>query len=128
MDFTVIDTYLHNLFYSDPYTSIESVDDRQKLVFTANEMLLNFYDESLLTDKLIAKQALYMAEGEGEEFALFKRQGVKSMGLDGMNFTFDLNNIAPDVQAAVSKTLVERAAEEAAEHAKNKRAGIGRLI
>jgi len=124
MDFTEIDQYLHNLYYSEPYTSIESAEDRQKLVFTANEMLLNFYDESLLTYKLVAKQALYMAEGEGEEFAMFKRHGVKSMGLDGMTFTFDLNNISPDVQAAIEKTLANQAEEEA----KNKRAGIGRLI
>jgi hypothetical protein len=128
MDFTEIDQYLHNLYYSDPYTSINLAEDRQKLVFTANEMLLNFYDQSLLDNKLIAKQALYMAEGEGEEFALFKRQGVKTMGLDGMNFTFELNNISPDVQAAVSRKLAEIAAAEAAEQAKNKRAGIGRLI
>jgi hypothetical protein len=111
MDFVLVDTYLHSLAYTDHYTLLPE-EDREKIAFTANEMLLNYYSEPLVTSKIIALQTLYMIEGEGDEFAKMKRQRVKSFGLKGISFSFDQtggeSSISPDVIALIeqaSKTI-----------------------
>ena len=119
MDFTAVDDYLHKLDYTEPYTSLE-IEDREKKAFTANEALLRRFDEEIITDKTVALQTIYMIEGEDEEFAKFKRHGVKSMGLSGMSFTFDGSNISPEVIELIEK-----------EQSKSKQRGsaaIGRLV
>lgn len=119
MDFTAVDDYLHKLDYTEPYTSLE-ITDREKKAFTANEMLLRRFDEEVITDKAIALQTIFMIEGESEEFAKFKRHGVKSMGLSGMSFSFDGSNISPEVVALIEKEMNKT---------KNKgSAAIGRLV
>ncbi|OKL36996.1 hypothetical protein [Domibacillus mangrovi] len=102
MVFSEIDAYLHSLFYTDAYTELPA-DIREKIAFTAEDMLINHYDEALLTPKIIGIQTLYMIEGEAEEFAKFKRHGVKSLGLKGMSFSFEGGNISPEVVALIEK-------------------------
>ena len=78
-----------------------AADVQDKIVFGSFEMLRRRFGAAVITDEMTALQSLYMAEGEGQEFAMFKRQGVKSMGLDGMSFSFDGNNISPEVIALI---------------------------
>jgi hypothetical protein len=113
MDFTAVDDYLHQLHYTDHYTEL-ILEERERNVFTAEEMLKNHFDEKYLTVKVIALQTLYMIEGEEEEFAKFKRQGVKSFSIKGMSFSFEGSNISPEVTALIKKV--------------QGRASIGRLI
>lgn len=106
MDFTTVNDYLESRSYTEPYTELdESI--RRKIVFTAEDMLTSHYDEVLLTPKMVGLQALYLIEGEGEEFAKFKRHNLKSVGLKGMLFSLDgTNSISPEVQ-----TLIQRVQE-----------------
>lgn len=104
MEFAEVNVYLENRAYTEPYTDLEE-PVRKKMVFTAHDVLTSHYDDSLLTAKMVGLQALYMIEGEAEEFAKFKRHNVKSLGLKGMSFSFDGENaISPEV-----KTMIERA-------------------
>lgn len=121
-DFASVDTYLQTLAYTDVYKE-KSEEDRRSITFTAYDKLLSYYDDIYLTPKIIGLQTVYMIEGEEEEFAKFKRQGVKSMGLSGMSFTFDITQqISPEVA-----TLIAREKEKEAE-AKPTGARVGRLI
>jgi hypothetical protein len=102
MNFQEVDEYLHKLHYTEHYTELD-VTLREKIAFTANEMLLSYFDSEYITTKVVALQTLYMIEGEAEEFAKFKRHGVKSMGVSGMSFSFDSSTISPDVIALIQK-------------------------
>ncbi|MFD2924172.1 hypothetical protein [Halobacillus naozhouensis] len=118
MDFTAIDDYLHKLYYADHYTELEE-SVREKITFTANEMLERHLETELITDKIVGLQSLYMIEGESEEFAMFKRQGVKNMKVGDLSFSFDNpNNISPEVVAIIKKKKAKSGVQ----------AGIGRLI
>ncbi|MCK1982227.1 MULTISPECIES: hypothetical protein [Peribacillus] len=119
MAFIEIDEYLHKLHYTKHYTDLP-VDLREKIAFTAEEMLKNHFDETLLSDKIIALQTIYMIEGEDEEFAKFKRQGVKSMKVDEISFSFDTGNISPEVISIIAKVTETTKSST--------RAYVGRLI
>ena len=119
MTFEEVDAYIQSLYYNDRYMELEP-DVRQKVVFTAGEMLLSHYDEAYITPKAQALQTLYMIEGESEEFALFKRQGVKSVGLKGLNLSFDGGTISPEAIAVIEKTIADKG--------KKGRTSVGRLI
>jgi len=62
-------------------------------------------------------QTIYMIEGEAEEFAMFKRQGVKSMKVEDISFSFESGNISPEVITILTKATT-----------KTTRAYVGRLI
>jgi hypothetical protein len=97
-----IEAYIAQLPYNDPFTSLPA-ELREQIVFGSLGMLRRRFGEAILTVEMAALQSLYVAEGEGEEFAKFKRQGVKSMGMDGMSFSFEGGNISPEVTALVEQ-------------------------
>lgn len=102
-----IEAYIIKLPYNEPFTSLPA-EMRESIVFGSWEMLRRRFGVDLLDTEMAALQSLYVAEGEKEEFAKFKRQGVKSMGMDGMSFSFDGGNISPEVVALVeTKTRLE---------------------
>ncbi|MEE3895320.1 hypothetical protein [Priestia megaterium] len=102
-EFELVNAYLESIKYTDVYTE-KSMEDREKLVFTAYDKLTNFYDEKYLTPKVIGLQTVYMIEGEEEEHAMFKRQGVKSMNVEGISFSYDLTQqISPDVVEIITR-------------------------
>ncbi|MCP3026607.1 hypothetical protein [Halobacillus sp. A5] len=107
MEFAEVDEYLHKLHYTDVYTTLDE-EDRERVVFTSKEMLKRHYDEDLLSTEAVALQSIYLVEGESEEFSKFKRHGVKSMGLSGMSFSFEGNNISPEVVALIEKQQVSK--------------------
>ncbi|MED3974607.1 hypothetical protein P4639_14535 [Priestia megaterium] len=119
-DFALVDTYLQNLAFTESYKE-KSEEDRRLISFTAYDCLLSFYADKYLTPKVIGKQTMYMIEGEAEEFAKFKRQGVSSMGLKGMSFSFDITkHVSPE-----SIALIEQAQ---ALEVKPSGARVGRLV
>lgn len=83
---------------NEPFFKLDP-PDRVRFAYAAAGMLRRRYGAAGITVETVALQVLHMAEGEGEEFAKFKRQGVKSMGMDGMSFSFDGTNISPEVVA-----------------------------
>lgn len=118
--FAEVDAYLQLLSYTDVYKQKE-LTDREQAVFTAYEKLTSYYDDIYLTPKVIGLQTVYMIEGEQDDHALFKRQGVKSMQVEDLSFTYDITQqISPDVVR-----IIER---EQAKEAKPSGARVGRLI
>ncbi|MFY2248464.1 hypothetical protein ACOSZH_01135 [Priestia megaterium] len=102
-EFELVNAYLESIKYTDVYTG-KSMEDREKLVFTAYDKLTNFYDTKYLTPKVIGLQTVYMIEGEEEEHAMFKRQGVKSMKVEDITFSYDITQqISPDVIEVIAR-------------------------
>ncbi|OCA87297.1 hypothetical protein [Pseudobacillus wudalianchiensis] len=103
--FTDVDTYLFSLAYTEQYQEFD-VLEREKRVFTAYELLTTYYPADILTPKIIALQTKYMIEGEEDEYAKYKRQGIKSLGVKGISLSFDDKStaIAPDVIALIEQT------------------------
>lgn len=97
-----IENYINQLPYNSAFTELDS-ETRQKVAFGAWEMLRRRYGSDVITNEMAALQALYIAEGESQEFAMFKRQDVKNMGLDGMSFSFGTGNISPEVIAMIEQ-------------------------
>lgn len=100
MDFASIDAYLRKLHSNDTYAELQP-GAQQSVVFTATELLTDYFGLAKLTDRIVALQVLYMLEGEGQEFEMLKRQGVKSYNTGGtsVSFTDDASGIAPAVLA-----------------------------
>lgn len=98
MDFSVINAYLQKLHYAAPYKKLEQ-QAQESIVFEAQELLKDHFDESKLNERAIALQVLFMIEGEEEEYAKLKRHGVKSYSVKGVSVTFEGHNISPDVMA-----------------------------
>ncbi|MED4399777.1 hypothetical protein [Metabacillus fastidiosus] len=120
MEFTLVDEYLGKLAYTDDYLALP-LEQREKLVFTANETLLNYYSSDVISVKAVALQTKYMFEGEEDEFAKYKRQGVKSLGLKGISLTMDKTGGNTEISPAVI-ALIEQ------EQGAGGGAFIGRLI
>ena len=88
--------------YNEPFLELTE-DMKARVVYGSWNMLRRRFGADIITTEMAALQALYVAEGEGEEFAKFKRQAVKSMGLEGMSFSFGEGNISPEVLALVEQ-------------------------
>lgn len=91
-----VKAYLDKMSGTDAYAALTDAD-KGKAIFSATEALLDRYDGEQITPRAAALQTLYMLEGDSEEFAMMKRQGVKSMSVKGVSVTFDGTDIAPAV-------------------------------
>lgn len=104
MDFQLVEEYIDRLPYTDAYTELD-LPLREKLAFSASEMLRRRFPTAVINDEMVALQALYIAKGEGEEFMIMKEQGVKSFTIEGMSFTFDGTMTSPEVAAMIDFQL-----------------------
>ena len=97
--FADVDAYLNLITGAENYTSLTTTE-RQKLVFTAYELLSLTYSEPLLSTKVVAYQALYMADAMADEaeaatteetavLQTIRKAGAKSYTLDDVSVTFD---------------------------------------
>lgn len=99
-------TAVNELIEAMPFPgSYLELDDaiKPKLVTECWNMLRRRYGAAVITDEMVALQTVYIAEGEKEEFAKFKRQSVKSMNVEGLSFSFDLNHVSPEVVALIDQ-------------------------
>lgn len=103
-----IEAYIDRLPNNSAFTELPQ-EVKDKVVFGSYEMLRRRYGAAVITSEMAALQTLYAAEGEKEEFAKFKRQGVKSFGMEGMNFSFEMTHISPEVLALVELIQAEEA-------------------
>jgi flagellar biosynthesis protein FlhB len=80
-----------------PFNSL-TPEEQEKQIFSATELLTDYYKESLLTVRAVALQVLFILEAEGEEFARLKRHGVQSMSTKGTSVTFSrVDQLSPAV-------------------------------
>lgn len=94
--FETVNEYLNKLHNADSYVELEKYKQIQ-LVFTAEELLKDYFPSVELTDRAVALQVLYTLEGEDEEYSKLKRHGVKSFSTKGVSVTFEGAGISPDV-------------------------------
>lgn len=83
------------------FDELEAVQ-QDKAVFSAHETLIDVYGSTLLNERAIGLQALYMIEGEEEEYARLKRHGASSLNAGGTSVNFTESgqiDIAPSVKA-----------------------------
>lgn len=112
-----IKAYIEQLPYTDIFLSL-AVEVQNKIMFGASEMLRRRFGNAALTVELVAIQSVYLAEGEAEEFAKFRRHNVSSMGVEDLRFTFEKgsgDNIAPEVYAIIQAAAAAKAEEAKAE-------------
>lgn len=88
--------YLTRLSNTELFDEL-SPEDKDKQIFTATELLGDYFPIEKVTDRAIALQVLYDLEGEDEEYAKLKRHGIKSYSVKGVSVTFDGSGISPDV-------------------------------
>lgn len=116
--------YINRMHGNDLF--VELVDDgaKEKIIFSAHELLKDNFKESLITDRTVALQVLYMLESDASDFSSLKNQGVSAYSVKGVSVSFggsesktNSNNrsglIAPAVLAILNK---------------NSGAKVGRLI
>ncbi|MBP3950336.1 hypothetical protein [Bacillus suaedae] len=96
MDFISVNSYLDKLHGNELYTAL-SQENKEKIIFSATELLLDNFKMSRLSDRAIAIQVLFMLEGDDEEFSKYKRQGVKSFSTKGVSVSFEGGMISPEV-------------------------------
>lgn len=93
-----IEAYLEKMPNSDPFVSLDDAL-KTKVVFHAWETLRRNFGEAILTAEMAALQILYYLEGEADEFATYRRQGVKQVTTKDVSFQFDTTygDISPEV-------------------------------
>ncbi|KQL57233.1 MULTISPECIES: hypothetical protein [Bacillaceae] len=108
MDYEAINAYLAQMPFTALYDELSS-DDKVKHVFNAQEVLKAHYRASLLSERAVALQLLYMLEGEEEEYAKLRRQGVSSFSTNRVTASIGGSEIAPEVRSLLkSKGRVGR--------------------
>lgn len=115
MDFASIDAYLNKLYSAKAYKTLD-LHDREDVVFEAQELLESHFEVADLNEKHIAKQVLFVIEGEDEEYAKLRRNGVKSYAVKGVSVTFN-DLVAAGVSPGVADLLLPKLS-----------AAVGRLV
>jgi hypothetical protein len=64
-------------------------------IFQAQELLNDHYSPYKITPRAIALQTLYMYEGDNEEIAMLRRQGVQQFTTEGMSITLLSAGVSP---------------------------------
>lgn len=115
--------YINRMHGNELFIELED-DVKEKIIFTAHELLKDNFKEKDITERTIALQVLYMLESDASDFSSLRNQGVSSYSVKGVSVSFGSsegetsgNNrnglIAPAVLAILNK---------------NSGAKVGRLI
>lgn len=117
-----IKNYIDRMYGNELFSKLEE-PEKSKIIFNAHELLKDIFEESLITERAVALQVLYMLESDETDFSSLKNQGVTSYSVKGVSVSFgsseskNNNNrnglIAPAVIAILNK---------------NSGAKVGRLI
>ncbi len=118
-----IKEYIDRMHGNELFTELND-DAKEKVLFSAHELLKDNFKESLITDRVVSLQVLYMLESDASDFSSLRNQGVASYSVKGVAVSFgdsesktNSNNrnglIAPAVLAILNK---------------NSGAKVGRLI
>lgn len=118
-----IEEYIDRMHGNELFTELDD-DAKEKAIFSAYELLKDSFRASLITDRVVSLQVLYMLESDASDLSSLRNQGVASYSVKGVSVSFggsetqkNSNNrngfIAPAVLAILNK---------------NSGAKVGRLI
>ncbi len=79
--------YINRMHGNELFIELED-DAKEKIIFTAHELLKDNFKESLITDRAVALQVLYMLESDESDFSSLKNQGVTSYSVKGVSVSF----------------------------------------
>jgi hypothetical protein len=96
-----IKEYLAKLPGTDAFLALPDTD-QDRWIFMAQETLGDEYPARKISDRAVALQTLYMFEGDAEDFAMLKRQGVDQFSTEGLSVSFKSGAIAPQVIDIIS--------------------------
>lgn len=98
-----VNEYLNKLPGTDQFLALDqTVQDRW--IFQATETLNDFLSARKITDRMIALQTMYEWEGESEDYAILKRQGIESFSAEGLSVSFKSGSVSPLVLAIVNRS------------------------
>lgn len=99
---TVIE-YVKKMPGSDDFIALETTDQDQ-WIFQATDLLKDHFTARKITTRIIALQTLFMYEGDAEDFAQLRRQGVKKFSADGLSVTLKDTQISPVIISIMDKS------------------------
>lgn len=82
-----IKEYLKRMYGNELYEELDS-EGQEKIIFNAHELLKDSYKESLIIDRAVALQVLYMLESDESDFSSLRNQGVSSYSVKGVSVSF----------------------------------------
>lgn len=95
--------YLAKIPGTDDFLALDQTE-QDKWTFQAEESLKDHLHPRQITERVIALQTIYMYEGQTEDFAVLKRQGVDQFSTEGMSISFKSGTVAPQVIEIVQKS------------------------
>lgn len=82
-----IKEYLDRMYGNELFSNLEQ-PEQSKIIFNAHELLKDNFKESLITDRAVALQVLYMLESDESDFSSLRNQGVASYSVKGVSVSF----------------------------------------
>lgn len=82
-----ITEYINQMHGNELFTELND-DAKRKAIFSAHELLKDNFKESLITERAIALQVLYMLESDASDFSSLRNQGVSSYSVKGVSVSF----------------------------------------
>lgn len=82
-----IKDYLNKMHGNELFVELDD-EAKEKIVFSAHELLKDNFKESLITDRAVALQVLYMLESDASDFSSLRNQGVSSYSVKGVSVSF----------------------------------------
>lgn len=82
-----IKDYLNKMYGNELFSELEEAE-QEKVIFNAHELLKDNFKKSLITDRAVALQVLYMLESDESDFSSLKNQGVTSYSVKGVSVSF----------------------------------------
>lgn len=107
-----IEKYLNRMYGNELYEDLDE-SNQEKIIFNAHELLKDNFKATLITDRAVALQVLYMLESDESDFSSLRNQGVSSYSVKGVSVSFgssesktnksnDSGLIAPAVMALLN--------------------------
>lgn len=96
MNQLLVEEYIAKLPYSEVFTDLPPIL-KDRIIFGSEQMLKRRFVPEMVTEEIIGLQALFIAEGEEEEFAKFKRQGVTNVSVKGLSLAIKGSEVSPEV-------------------------------
>lgn len=79
--------YINRMHGNELFIELED-DAKEKIIFTAHELLKDNFKEKDITERAIALQVLYMLESDASDFSSLRNQGVASYSVKGVSVSF----------------------------------------